>query len=512
MANLNSNKYIMKKNMTFLAILFSSLAVMASCNAVDEDYIPGPIMPPETETPGNGGNNGTDTPIEHPEEGEMYNSYQGLVMCGYQGWFACPGDGSDYGPSWAHYSDKWQFPRIFEPGVGRCGIDFWPDVSEYEITYETPRGFELPDGSRPRVISSYDESTVNVHFRWMKEYGISGVFMQRFGSQINNKTAKQLSDKVLESAMKASNEHGRAICMMYDLVGLGSECSVDLMIEDIRAVTQKYNFFDREAGQRYYLYHEGKPLIAFVSVDENANYTIADAQRLVDTCQEMGFSIMISCPTYWREGGGDVPFSTVGLHALIKDSDILTPWYVGRYDHDGTAGAHGGKFSNFKNAVVKKDKEWLDRNGVEFAPLCFPGYSDLMMHPNNKEHKRAGGDFFWSQVYNSVAIGCKMIYVAMFDEIDEGTAIFKCLRKCEVPSSEFHSEYYVVFENGAYRRSTTPVTVSGNGWCKKASELNIKYNGIEDHLQNDHYLWLAGQAGKMLRGEIPLTEKQPARQ
>ena len=508
MANLNSNKYIMKKNMTFLAILFSSLAVMASCNAVDEDYIPGPIMPPESQNPGNG-----DKPnIEHPEEGEMYNSYQGLVMCGYQGWFACPGDGSDYGPSWAHYSDKWQFPRIFEPGVGRSGIDFWPEVSEYEVTYETPRGFELPDGTRPRVISSYDESTVNVHFRWMKEYGISGVFMQRFASQINNPTAKQLSDKVLESAMKASNEHGRAICMMYDLVGLGSECSVDLMIEDIRAVTQKYNFFDREAGQRYYLYHEGKPLIAFVSVDENANYTVADAQRLVDTCQEMGFSIMLSGPTYWREGGGDFPYSTTSLHALIKDADILTPWYVGRYDHDGTAGAHGGKFSNFKNAVVKKDKEWLDRNGVEFAPLCFPGYSDLMMHPNNKEFKRAGGDFFWSQVYNSVAIGCKMIYVAMFDEIDEGTAIFKCLRKCEVPSSEFHSEYYVVFENGAYRRSTIPETVSGNGWCKKASELNIKYNGIEDHLQNDHYLWLAGQAGKMLRGEIPLTEKQPARQ
>ena len=135
------------------------------------------------------------------------------------------------------------------------------------------------------------------------------------------------------------------------------------------------------------------------------------------------------------------------------------------------------------------------------------------MHPNNKEFKRAGGDFFWSQVYNSIAIGCKMIYVAMFDEIDEGTAIFKCLRKCEVPSAEYHSDFYVVFENGAYRRSTTFVQVTDkNGWCKKASELNIEYNGIEDHLQNDHYLWLAGQAGKMLRGEIPLTEKQPARQ
>lgn len=496
----------MKSIMTPLSILLLNIALMASCNNVDEDYIPGPIMPDNQEN--------TEPPtIELPKEGEPYDSYQGLVMCGYQGWFACPGDGSDYGPSWAHFSQKWDFPRFFQPGVGRCGIDMWPDVSEYEKTYEAEM-FRLPDGkTNPRVFSSYDESTVDLHFKWMKEYEISGVFMQRFASQINNPTAKQLSDKVLSSAMKASNKYNRAICMMYDCVGLGSECSVDYLIEDIRQISQQYNFFDREAGQKYYLYHNGKPLIALVSVDENANYTVADAQKIVDACQEMGFSIMVSGPTYWRTGGGDVPFGTEGLHALIKDSDICTPWYVGRYDHDGTAGAHGGKFSQFKEAVVKGDKQWLDQNGVEFAPLCFAGYSDRNIHPNNKVFKRAGGDFFWSQVYNSKEIGCKMIYVAMFDEIDEGTAIFKCLRQSELPSNEYFNDYYVVFENGAYSRSTVPVEVTGNGnWCKLASELNVTFTGIEDHLQSDHYLWLAGQAGKMLRGEIPMTKTQPKRQ
>ena len=495
----------MKRLMTPLSIMLLNIAIMASCDAVDDDYIPGPIMPPETPEE-------IVPPITGPQEGEMYDSYQGLVMCGYQGWFACSGDGSQYGPSWPHYSDKWHFPRIFQPGVGRNGVDLWPDVTEYEITYEAS-AFTLPDGTTPRIFSSYDESTVNLHFKWMKEYGISGVFMQRFASQVNNPVAKELSDKVLASAMKASNQYDRAICMMYDLVGLGSECPVDVFIEDIRKVSQQYNLFDREAGQKYYLYHNGKPLIALVSVDENINYTIADAQKITDACQEMGFSVMISCPTYWRKGGGDVPFGTAALHALIRDCDILTPWYVGRYDHDGTAGAHGGKFSVFKEQVVKGDKQWLDQNGVEFAPLCFAGYSDRNQHPNNKVFKRAGGDFFWSQVYNSVELGCKMIYVAMFDEMDEGTAIFKCLRQSEVPSNEYWNEYYVVFKDGVYSRSTVPVEVTGNGnWCRKASELGITFTGIEDNLQSDHYLWLAGQAGKMLRREIPLSAKQPVRQ
>lgn len=64
-----------------------------------------------------------------------------------------------------------------------------------------------------------------------------------------------------------------------------------------------------------------------------------------------------------------------------------------------------------------------------------------------------------------------MIYVAMFDEIDEGTAIFKCT-------------------------DTPPVT--------KISQ----FIGM-DGKPSDHYLWLTGKATQMLRKEIPLTKKMP---
>lgn len=506
----------MRRMNNILSTLIAGLAMTLSCGNADEDYIPGPILRPGENTEIPGGNKDetyNNLGIELRQDGELYDTYQGLVMCGYQGWFACPGDGSMYSQRqpWPHYSDKWSFPRIFEPGVGRNGIDFWPDVREYEKTYEAD-AFTLPDGTHPKVFSSYDESTVRTHFKWMQEYGIDGVFMQRFASQINNEVAYELSNKVLSSAMKASNDYGRAICMMYDMVGLGSEATVQDMLNDIRQIADQYDVFNRENGQKYYLYHNGKPLIALVSIDQNANYTIADAQTIVDACQEMGFSIMISGPTYWRNGGGDCPYSPTELHNLIKDSDIHTPWYVGRYDHDGTAGAHGGSFNKFKSDVINGDKSWMDENDVEFAPLCFAGYSDRNQHPGNKVFKRAGGDFFWNQVYHNISIGCKMIYIAMFDEMDEGTAIFKCLRQSEVPSNEFHSDYYVIYENGTYRRSTMFVEVSGTGnWCRKASELNVTFTGIEDELESDHYLWLAGQARKMLRGEIPMQSTQPNR-
>lgn len=61
--------------------------------------------------------------------GRQYNSYKGLVMAGYQGWFNAPGDGS--GRGWHHYNGS----NGFRPGS--CSVDFWPEVSEYKKLYKT---------------------------------------------------------------------------------------------------------------------------------------------------------------------------------------------------------------------------------------------------------------------------------------------------------------------------------------------------------------------------------------
>ena len=124
-----------------------------------------------------------------------YMSYQGLVMAGYQGWFNCEGDGADRG--WTHYSKRGKFED------GSCTIDFWPEMNEYKVKYKTP--FTFADGASAYVFSSYDESTVDLHFRWMQEYGIDGVFMQRFFSVLTDSNRLKHNDKVLASAIKAGS-------------------------------------------------------------------------------------------------------------------------------------------------------------------------------------------------------------------------------------------------------------------------------------------------------------------
>lgn len=89
-----------------------------------------------------------------------YPACKGLVMTGYQGWFRAPKDG------------------IMYPDENKLRIDMWPDISEYEKTY--PTGLKLANGTTARFFSSDDQSTVDLHFKWMKHYGVDGVFMQRF--------------------------------------------------------------------------------------------------------------------------------------------------------------------------------------------------------------------------------------------------------------------------------------------------------------------------------------------
>lgn len=109
------------------------------------------------------------------------------------------------------------------------------------------------------VYSAYDESSVLLHFKWMKEYGLDGVFMQRFvGEVINNPDGKDHFDKVLESAMKGSNTYQRAICVMYDLGGFMSDNSrnTNAVLADAQSIMDKFQLLNRNAKQKYYLYQE----------------------------------------------------------------------------------------------------------------------------------------------------------------------------------------------------------------------------------------------------------------
>src|SRR5262245_10214239 len=125
------------------------------------------------------------------------------VLIGYQGWFTCPEDGSG---RWTHWSRGIPTPETLT-------VELYPDVHELDPDERcTIPGMTI--GGRPAYLfSSRNAKTVNRHFRWMKEYGLDGVLVQRFVGEIPRKHAD--GDVVLKNIMAAATQSGRTFAIEY---------------------------------------------------------------------------------------------------------------------------------------------------------------------------------------------------------------------------------------------------------------------------------------------------------
>jgi len=392
------------------------------------------------------------------------STLRGKVMCGYQGWFAAPGDGSSR--SWTHYSARGQF----KPGL--CSIDLWPDMSELGADEKYTTSFKHKNGAVASVFSSRNRKTVVRHFKWMRDHGIDGVFLQRFGTNI--KSSRGLAGRTIVTAnvQAGANLHGRTWAMMYDLSGLRTGDIAKHVIEDWKLLIDRM----RITSDKSYLHHNRKPVVGVwgVGFNDSRRYSLDECRRLIEFLKNDhkygGNTVVLGVPTGWRTLTRD-SVRDKKLHDVIRLADIVSPWTVGRYASPTDARTHAER-------TAKADLAWCGKARKDYMPVIFPGFSWRNLQKSYggdsplDQIPRRKGEFLWSQAAANSRAGAKMIYVAMFDEIDEGTAIFKCTNNPPTGASTF-----------------------------------LTYEG----LPSDHYLWLTGQIRRLLRKEIPAGDKPPKR-
>jgi glycoprotein endo-alpha-1,2-mannosidase len=176
---------------------------------------------------------------------------------------------------WNHYATKGRF----EPGY--CKVDFWPEVSEYQKTYPTP--FKMPDGSPARLFSNYDSQTVAVHFKWMQDYGVDGVFIQRAVTALKDPANLRHDNQILIHSLTESQRFHRAISIMYDFSGMNDENKDwQVVINDWKYLVDSLHIADRGNGQTY-LYHRERPLVGFwgVGFPDRSN-DLRTVERIID--------------------------------------------------------------------------------------------------------------------------------------------------------------------------------------------------------------------------------------
>jgi hypothetical protein len=385
------------------------------------------------------------------------------LLMGYQGWFSCPDDGSRLG-GFVHWFKGEQ------PTAANLRVDMWPDASELTPEEYCETDMVYPSGQPAYLYSAYNPVTVMRHFEWMSEYGVDGVFVQRFGAILSDPGLFDQRNVVTRNVQAGAEAYGRVFANMYDVSGMDGETLIPILGNDWKYMVDVLKVTESPS----YLRHNGKPVLAIWGLGfAEENVTPAEALALVDFFvnnpePRYRVTLMGGVPTSWRTLQGDSQSDPAWMDYYCS-LDVISPWTVGRFtDIFGV---------DLYKAVMQKDMAVAAACGVEYMPVVFPGtaFHNDSGSPFNSI-PRMGGKLYWRQVYNAISINAPMLYNAMFDEVDEATAMFKI----------------------AATAADQPVG---------ADLIAMDTDGYS--LPSDWYLRLAGSATQMLRGEIPLTGEIP---
>jgi len=214
-----------------------------------------------------------------------------------------------------------------------------------------------------------------------------------------------------------------------------------------------------------YLHHNGKPILIIFGFYTNRFKDATLPQQIVNwfkTNSIQPVTLIGSGDWGWR-----TQTNNVGWSNLFRSFNGYLPWNTGNYSTSPTS-------TNATTSYWAADLADATNHGMFYYPEIYPGYSaNHLTGGSFNQVPRFGGNFLWQQFYAVKNLGLDWAYVGMFDEVDEGTAIYKV--------------------------SNTPPT--------QAQFLTYDADGI--NLPTDWYLRLTAEGSRVLSGEEPNTPTIP---
>lgn len=343
----------------------------------------------------------------------------GKAMFGYQGWFSHPDDIN------APHKSLWHWGASALKTPPKATVEMYPDYREYCVDEKYRSAFTYPNGNMAPLYSAGNERTVLRHMKWLRDYHLDGVFLQRFLSEVTkNPQIKAMRDLTTRYIMKGCEEYGRIFAVMYD----GTSNDADQLINDWKHLIDDIGI----TKSSRYLHQDGLPVVTiygYIVKPELLPETLTKIMDFFTNCPEQKYraSVMLTLGDDWT----DAKYST--FHESIKKAKIISNWAVGRYSD----------ISKFEGTYLPqkfiKYKKWCDDNEKIYIPVIFPGFSWVNLKgegytPN--QIKRLGGTFMWAQAYNYVIRGVQSLYFAMFDEVDEATCFYKTAEDASMSPKE----------------------------------------------------------------------------
>jgi hypothetical protein len=374
---------------------------------------------------------------------------------GYQGWHFATGDGRVENNKWVHW-----FEGNIDDALNIHG-DMWPDLREYDQTNLYPTQMQYADGSTAKLYSAFDYSTIDLHVKWMKDYGITGCVVQRFTSIIDTASKLEQGDKKIQSIITACEKYGIKFWVMHDS-GKGDANEFARITNDWKHLVDDLGILDSPS----YAYQNGLPAYGLWGIG------VTDRDWTPETVLQILDFYQTGAPKYQAYVCGGVPVTwhdntPAGWGPVFDRLDMVSPWRT--------------VFNPTTNNIARMNDDlvYCNANGLDYNPVVSPGASTLHLRDDPAMFNwkpRNGGHHLWQQVYEVCKMGSKFMYVAMFDEVDEGTAMYKL--------AEIEADLPVGAEQA-------PLDIDGYA------------------LPSDWYLRVGTEMQKMLDGRIALTDVLP---
>jgi hypothetical protein len=261
----------------------------------------------------------------------------------------------------------------------------------------------------------------------MAQYGIDGAALQRFLVNIDptKPDLHKAFDRALNNVRVAAENNGRGFFVIYDIAGADPRTWAQLLEGDWKQLLN-----DGTVASPAYMHHRGKPVLGIAGIGSKSRPGTAEQTAALiaalrhGSASTGGVTLLALGATNWRTLDGDSN-TQVEWNGVYRSFDVMSPWTVGRYVDEGS-------YRRFLNGRLIPDMSEAKTLGIDYMPVIFPGFTwrHLMRLEMGKDAPlnqipRMGGAFLWLQAQGAIAAGADMIYGAIFDEVDEGTALFK---------------------------------------------------------------------------------------
>ncbi len=297
------------------------------------------------------------------------------------------------------------------------------------------------------MFSSYDQQVVNTHLSWMAQNGIDCCALQRFGSEISpGSTLKAQRDGMAQKIMSAAQANGVKFYIMYD-----SSTTDAIQSDWTNTIVGTLHL----TSSPNYAKQNGKPVVCLYGVCQSGRGNPTDWQTRINWFKSQGCYVIGGCAGFSPSNPANVPAYT----AL----NMILPWRVGAL----------GNLAAFQNSDAS-DLTFCNANGIDYQACIYPGTAfantnGQSVSPRN-QIPRNHGDFMWGQFGGAKNAGVQSGYIAMFDELNEATSIFKVAEDSSmIPANNYF--------------------------------LTHDADGV--HCSSDFYLRLVRNGGRMLKNSIP---------